>query len=79
MLPHKQQNKPVCSKNKHLLYPPTNLEGCRMEGEVGSQGGNARFVQRLLLISVSLEGALKPFHVSMRTATSINLLEKVLS
>lgn len=78
MLPHKQQNKPVCSKNKHLLYPPTNLERCRMEGEVGSRGGNARFIQQLLLISVNLEGALKLFHVSIRTATSTNLLEKVL-
>ena len=59
MLPHKQQNKPVCAKNKHLLYPPTILERYRMEGEVGSQGGSARLFSGLLLILASLEEALK--------------------
>lgn len=59
MLPHKQQNKPVCAKNKHLLYPPTILERCRMEGEAGSQWGSARLFWGLLLILASLEEALK--------------------
>ena len=59
MLPHKQQNKPVCAKNKHLLYPPTILERYRMEGEVGSQWGSARLFSGLLLILARLEEALK--------------------
>lgn len=59
MLPHKQQNKPVCAKNKHLLYPPTILERYRMEGEAGSQWGSARLFWGLLLILASLEEALK--------------------
>lgn len=46
MLPHKQQNKPVCSKNKHLLHPPTNLERCRIAGEVGSLGWWCQIVFR---------------------------------
>ncbi|KAL0628364.1 hypothetical protein AAY473_001684 [Plecturocebus cupreus] len=33
MVPHKQQNKPVCSKNKHLLYPHAQLERCRIDGK----------------------------------------------
>ena len=59
MLPHKQQNKPVCAKNKHLLHPPTNLERCSAEGEVRSQGVSARLFSGPLLILVSLEEALK--------------------
>lgn len=47
-----------------------------MEGEVGSQGGNARLFEQLLLISVSLEEALKPFPVLIRTSTSTQFVRK---
>lgn len=78
MLPHKQQNKPVCAKNKHLLYPPTILERCRMEGEAGSQWGQCQIVLGAP-VNFSKSGRSSKAFVFIRTTTSTELSEKVFS
>lgn len=71
LLPHKQRSQPACSANKQTSALATRRLGRTQDGRRGQKPGSC---WGLLLVLGSLGEALKLFIVSIRTATSTNVL-----